>query len=225
MYTSRSSLPFGIKPGGLGAALIVNGALLTALYLYIGPNIVAAIQDPPLIGRIIKDPEPPPPEDQPKPQEKQVARENPIVAPDPVIKTEPSDNTIKTTPDIVDRPLATDPGKPEGEAVVNRTLPEPPVPPLIAAQIDPRHAGNFQPDYPASELHRGRDGTVSVRVLIGIDGRVKAVEEVTATSPAFFEATRRQALNKWRFKPATRGGTAQETWKVMNVRFTITDQK
>jgi protein TonB len=53
---------------------------------------------------------------------------------------------------------------------------------------------------------------------------VKAAESVSATSPAFFEATRRQALSKWRFKPATRGGVPQESWKTMSVRFEIKDQ-
>ncbi|RYE01614.1 MAG: TonB family protein, partial [Sphingomonadales bacterium] len=62
---------------------------------------------------------------------------------------------------------------------------------------------------------------VSVRVLIGTDGRVKAVEQVSATSTAFFEATKRQALGKWRFKPATRGGVPQESWKTMSVRFEL----
>jgi len=50
---------------------------------------------------------------------------------------------------------------------------------------------------------------------------VKAVEQVSATSNAFFEATRRQALAKWRFKPATRGGIPQESWKTMSVRFEL----
>ena len=65
---------------------------------------------------------------------------------------------------------------------------------------------------------------VKIRVLIGVDGRVKAAESVSATSDAFFEATRRQALSKWRFKPATRGGIPQESWKTMSVRFEIKNQ-
>jgi protein TonB len=61
-------------------------------------------------------------------------------------------------------------------------------------------------------------------VLIGVDGRVKAAQSVSATSAAFFEATRRQALSKWRFKPATRGGIPEESWKTLSVRFLIKDQ-
>jgi protein TonB len=225
MYSSRSSLPFGIKPAGLGAALIVNGAMMTALYLFIAPSIATMIESPPLIGRMIKEPPPPPPVDQPKPEERKVSREHPIVAPEPVIKTVTDDNPIKTTTEIVDRPPVIDMGTTRGEDAVTVEPPKPPIPPLIAAQVDPRYAASFQPNYPPSELRNERDGTVSVRVLIGTDGRVKAVEQMSATSAAFFEATRKRALDKWRFKPAMRGGTAQETWKVMNVRFTITDQR
>jgi protein TonB len=31
-------------------------------------------------------------------------------------------------------------------------------------------------------------------------------------------------LSKWRFKPATRGGDPEESWRVMSVRFEIENQ-
>lgn len=99
--------------------------------------------------------------------------------------------------------------------------PLPPKPSLVLAELDPRFAGTFQPDYPASEQRRAVEGMAKVRVLIGTDGRVKAVELIGTDSPGFFEETRRRALAKWRFKPATRGGVAEESWKVMTVRFQI----
>ncbi|MBX9731987.1 MAG: energy transducer TonB [Sphingomonas sp.] len=58
-------------------------------------------------------------------------------------------------------------------------------------------------------------------MLIGIDGRVSAVERVSATSDDFFETTRRTALSKWRFRPATRDGAPVERWRVMRVTFRI----
>ena len=68
----------------------------------------------------------------------------------------------------------------------------------------------------------GREATAAkVRVLIGTDGRVKAIEQISSDSPGFFEETRRRALAKWRFKPATRGGVPEESWKVMTVHFQI----
>jgi protein TonB len=58
-------------------------------------------------------------------------------------------------------------------------------------------------------------------VLIGADGRVKAVEKLRATSDAFFRATEQQALRHWRFKPATVDGRPVEARKVMTVHFQL----
>jgi protein TonB len=71
-------------------------------------------------------------------------------------------------------------------------------------------------DLSSPERRAGREGHV-VRVLIGVDGRVKQVERVSATSGAFFAATRAQAFAKWRFTPATRGDAPVEQWKQMRV--------
>ncbi len=62
-----------------------------------------------------------------------------------------------------------------------------------------------------------------MRVLVGADGRVRQVERVSATSDAFFMATESQALRRWRFKPGTRDGVAQEAWRVMTVTFRLED--
>ena len=218
MYSTRSSLPFGIKPVGFGAAMIVNGALMTALYLFIAPNIGAIIKDDPIIARLIEEDKPPPPEPDKRKVTTEPIRDTQVYTP-PTPFTPPDPGpAIKTTPDVPYTPPVADVGKPDGTSDA-RPVDPPPLPPLISAQVDPRFAGAFQPEYPSSEIHLERDGKVAVRVLIGTDGRVKQVEQISATSPAFFEATRRQAMNKWRFKPASRGGTPQESWKVMNVRF------
>lgn len=59
-------------------------------------------------------------------------------------------------------------------------------------------------------------------MLIGTDGRVKQVERVSAASEAFWQATERQALSRWRFRPALRDGVAVESWRTMTVRFEMT---
>ena len=63
---------------------------------------------------------------------------------------------------------------------------------------------DLQPPYPPSEVRAQRGGRVQVRVTIGIDGRVTAVEQISATSNAFWEATRTQALRRWRGKKPVR---------------------
>jgi protein TonB len=140
--------------------------------------------------------------------------------------------TIFTAPESPLPPLTQDPPvtvvgpyiPPAGTGTGPTVIPDPPLPPkpqLVLAKLDPRFAGAFQPDYPANEQRRELEGVAKVRVLIGTDGRVKAVELVSTDSPGFFEETKRRALSKWRFTPATRGGVAEESWQVMTVRFQI----
>ncbi|RSU21387.1 hypothetical protein CA223_08115 [Sphingomonas koreensis] len=46
---------------------------------------------------------------------------------------------------------------------------------------------------------------------------------VKSPSAGLAEATRRQALARWRFKPATRDGVPVEGWKTMTLRFQIVE--
>lgn len=96
-----------------------------------------------------------------------------------------------------------------------------PEPVLTDASVDPRYASLFQPPYPSRLQRLEIEGKVVLKVLIGADGRVRDVQIVYSDDDGFAEATERQARAKWRFKPATRDGSAIETWKQMTVRFEI----
>ncbi|MDT8760686.1 energy transducer TonB [Sphingomonas psychrotolerans] len=223
MYAEHRYAPPKSRTVSLGAALLINGALIAGLAFSV-PDFIKQKAPTTLTLRDYRDP-PVPPLEEPKPEPKadpRVAQMPEPTAPKPTIESE-SPNTTRTTTDI-NPPVPPLPPVPNaGPTYVPETLP-PPLPPLVAAEQDPRFARDFQPAYPSSELRAQRDGAVRIRILIGTDGRVKAAEPVSATSDAFFEATRRQALAKWRFKPATRGGVPQESWKIMNVRFEIANQ-
>jgi periplasmic protein TonB len=223
MYAEHRYQPRQSRTVSLGAAFLINGAIIAGL-IYSAPNIIKHVP-PVFTGRNIPLDEPPPPE--PKPIEKprvvqKVTQQPPITAPDPLVDSK-SEAEIATTTTIPDRPVEITKPVEQGPPVV-ADPPKPVVPPLVSALRDARYADDFQPVYPASELRAQRDGRVSVRVLVGTDGRVKAVEQVSATSAAFFDATRRQALAKWRFKPAMRGGVAEESWMTLSVTFEIKNQ-
>jgi len=223
MYAEHRYQPQQSRAVSIGASLLISGAIITGM-IYSAPNVVRIFVDPTIRTYNVPETVPPPPIDPPKEQPRikaETRTQPPITAPDPILKTD-SDVTLKTRPDIP--PVHPDIAKP---AEVGRPVtvdPPKPVPALVGARRDPRYADAFQPNYPASELRAQRDGRVSVRVLVGPDGRVKAVEQVSATSAAFFEATKQQALSKWRFKPATRGGVAEESWMTLSVTFQIKDQ-
>jgi protein TonB len=53
---------------------------------------------------------------------------------------------------------------------------------------------------------------------------VEAVEKVSATSDAFWRVTERQALSRWRFKPATVDGNPVQSSKVLSVFFKLDGQ-
>lgn len=191
-------------PAGLAIVIAGHAAILTAIAL-VPPDTIQRIIYVPLETISIKD-APPPPPPEPARAEQRVPQETPTAFEPLVTSTDP-------------RPFAIDPLPPMQPSV---PLPPPSIQPkLLPATIDPAAMARFQPDYPPELIRADIEGTATVRVLVGSDGRVKVIELVSATQPAFFEATRRQALRFWKFKPATSDGIATESWRTMTVRFKI----
>jgi len=196
------------------AALAVNVALI-ALIATSAPTLFAP--DEPTIDGYNVPVEPPPPP--PIPEKREVVKtpaETTVPIPDRRVDVDvPVVNDISTTDVLQPIPDPTPSNSGTGVTI------DPPksAPVMVDAAPDPR--ARFQPDYPASERRSGIEGVVVVRVLIGADGRVKAVQQVRAASDAFLEATRKQALARWRFTPATHDGVPVESWRTMTVRFRL----
>jgi len=210
----------GYDPGAghrpVAAALAVGLPVALVVAVALSPMIsIITEKEPPIIVEPIPLPTPPTPE----PKEKTApVPETPLTAPIPETPLPPlTPQDLKPLPPLPPAEL------PPAAGTGPTTAPpaDPPKPKLVLAQADPRYAGLFQPEYPLREERAGVEGSVTLRVLIGTDGRVKAVEMVRTDSPAFFDAAKKRALSKWRFKPATRGGTPEESWKEMTVRFQI----
>ncbi|CAN5533649.1 hypothetical protein BH10PSE14_BH10PSE14_12860 [soil metagenome] len=204
--------PSRLRPSTLGLTLLTTGFFVSGL-LFLNPKIVRII-DPVLHVKTIRL-DPPPPPDQPVERKQVPQKTSPYVPP-----THP-EVPLPDSPRVDFTPTPHIPDIPE-TAATGTVVPETVKPPIIiSANIDPRYANNFQPTYPPDKIREGVTGRVTVRVLIGSDGRVKDIEKVSAPSDSFWDATKRQALAKWRFKPATRDGVAYESWKTMNVSFVL----
>lgn len=218
MYADRYVGRRGFSPVGLGASLIVNAAVLTA-FIYIAPKVIT-IKDKPTIVDLIPIEPPPPPIPEPRPHPSHAH-----LAPAPQPDTPKPPIALPNPGPILDfHPLPpVDPG-PIGNLPADPGPAATPMPPLVGASVDPRYADDFQPTYPPAERRAEHEGRVVVRVLIGVDGRVKQIERVSAASDAFFAATERQARARWRFKPATRGDVPVEQWKTMSVSFVLKDE-
>lgn len=202
-------------PGLLAAAVVLHIGVLGAILSY-HPEILIDSEDPIELKDFRKIPKPPPP---PKPdQPKRTRNADPVKPVDrPTTIVEPIEPTRELWPEQPPLP-------PSGEGTgrgPTTTMAEPPVavPVLTAAGIDPRYARDLQPPYPAALERLEFEGSVTVRIQVGTDGRVTAVELVRADDPAFFTSTRDWALKRWRFKPATRDGVAISSWLTKTVQF------
>jgi len=207
--------------GGWGASLLINGGMAVAL-IYAAPNVM---QD---FATILTGYDVPP---DPKPEKVDpITKKTPPTAPTvphTVTKTQTpvkSDGGLILDPDVI-LPLGGGGGTDLGERLSKPDpLPDPaPAPVIKTARLDPRFADTLQPPYPTSMIRAGLSGIAVVRVLVGSDGRVKAVEPVRADDEAFMKVTRDQALRKWRFVPATSNGAPIESWREMTVRFVLPD--
>lgn len=208
--------PRKLNPASLTAAIAINGAVLAALFTA-APVIEEYVPTTIEIFTPRADPPPPAPLPDPKPTprtDSNIARPKPIV---PVTTSDPG-----PVLDFSDDPIVTlgNPGG-SGPGPVVIEPPAKPAPVMTGAEIDPRYMRDFQPSYPPSKIRLEQEGRVTVRILVGANGRVLQLQPVGNPDADFLAATRKQALAKWRFKPATRDGVPIEAWREISVRFEL----
>lgn len=98
-------------------------------------------------------------------------------------------------------------------------------PPDTGPQISTRleYASAPAPSYPPEALARALEGTVTLRVLVDVDGSPLSVEiERSSGHRRLDDAARRQVLRKWKFKPAIKDGQAIQVYGIVPVSFTLT---
>ena len=220
MYADRYSRRTKFDPGSMGLALLLNGTIVAGLIAFAAPKIFTG-HIPPEIHTFNVPPEPPPPPPSAEPPKPEIdhpiaTQKIDVVIPETIVTTPTGDTHYIVAP--------TEPTPTGTGGDIGFVTPVKPPPVMTGARRDLRFADSFQPDYPAGERRAEHQGRVVVRVLIGVDGRVKQVEKVSAASEAFFEATERRALQKWRFKPATRDGVPIETWDEVGVSFVLNEE-
>ena len=221
MYADRHARRMKLDPGSLGLSAAMVGVMMAGL-IFSTPDFVKVIKDKGLgITNIEVTPIPPPVEIKPLPKTKADPKpmENPFTPAREVETAQPSENTTATTTEF---PTDLSAGTGTGTALGGGEILTTPTPVIVAPGVNPRF--NYQPDYPANERRLGNEGRVVVRVLVGTDGRIKQVEKISAASDAFFEATRRRALEKWRLTPGTKDGVPIEAWRTMSVSFVMNDE-
>jgi TonB family protein len=77
------------------------------------------------------------------------------------------------------------------------------------------------PFYPDEARLRGWEDAVTVRYVIGRDGRVKSVEVLEPPQREIFQKTVVKAISHWRFRPLIKEGVAQEVIHELVVYFKL----
>lgn len=192
----------------MGLALVVGLHVLFVYALIAGIGIKSPLQKESRIdARVIDEPQRPPDDLPPMPSDPTQIIQVDTVLPVPRITI---DDAVTT---VVDPQPATPTDLGSGTAETT--------PAWISARVDPRHPLS-QPPYPAIETRAGHEGTLTLALLISVDGRV-ADAKVTKSSgfPLLDQAAVNEAKRRWRLLPATRGGSAVEDWTMLRVVFRL----
>ena len=89
----------------------------------------------------------------------------------------------------------------------------PPAPVTTAAVISA--AGCEKPEYPSASRRMEEEGTVQLKFLVGVDGKV--IDSAVEKSSGFrrLDEAARAGLSKCQFKPSTLDGKPQQSWASM----------
>ncbi|HEY3325635.1 MAG TPA: TonB family protein [Novimethylophilus sp.] len=199
--------------------VLIVWALLTGL----AQKVVEVVKVP-LETKIIQEIKPPPPPAPPPPSPKLAAPPPPFIPPpDIVVATPPPANTIRVTTSVAPpEPVTMVPTAPPSPTSVTpvaapsaSSAPREPV--RIAPVIDAKQACE-EPEYPSASRRNEEQGTVVLRFLIDVDGRV--IDSKIATSSGFSRLDRaaRDTLSHCVFKPGTLDGKPEQSWA--NIRYT-----
>jgi protein TonB len=81
------------------------------------------------------------------------------------------------------------------------------------------------PGYPGGARRAGREGIVTVRVLVGTDGTPISVTVRVTSGHEDFDDAAVQAVKKWRFSPARRGKDPVASFHDVRIRFRLDEAR
>ena len=186
----------------LMVVLVLHGILLWLIQSGLARQAITLTQESVEALLLTDAPPPPPPVAAPKTPSPKTPLppviQPPITAATPVI-TAPTAPAINVTPT-----QSTPPTAPTASSAPSPSI-------RTGAAIQPG-ASCAKPDYPSASRRLEEEGTVSLKFLIGVDGRVLQAEiEKTSGFPRLDEAAR-NALSKCQFRPGTIDGKAEQSW-------------
>lgn len=88
-------------------------------------------------------------------------------------------------------------------------------------RFDAKYLDNPRPAYPAMSRRLGEEGKVLLRVLVGSGGMARDVQLKEGSGFARLDQAAQEAVSRWRFVPARKGGEAVEGWVLVPISFAL----
>ena len=211
-YASRQRTPRKLVIG-LTAVVVLHGLLFWAINSGLARKFVKVIKGPVeavLLEEAKPDipppppPPPPPPKNLPPPPPAYVPpAEIQVAAPSPVNAIAAVSNTPL--------PVAPPSPSPSPSPLPVQSTPQPASPPVQTSAVISASSCE-KPDYPSASKRLEEEGTVQLKFLVGVDGKV--IESAIEKSSGFrrLDEAARAGLSKCQFKPATLDGKPQQSW-------------
>ncbi len=83
------------------------------------------------------------------------------------------------------------------------------------------YGSRTQVPYPREALLRHEQGTVMLRVLVGVDGQPQQIEIERSSGSRTLDNAAREAVRRWSFKAGMRGGVAYAAWAMVPISFNL----
>lgn len=217
---SYGQAQYGQAPKRKMSSLIITGVLhAIALGLALQATNVIDIREP----TIIELTQVKPPIEIPEPQKLQeLPKTLPTIPeiPPPFVRTEPDDGPRITAVEKDDiQPGKFLPTPPTNTGGGTSEVAPPRAPVHIAAQVDSNACE--KPEYPASSLRIGEEGTVNLAMLIGPDGRVLESKVEKSSGSRALDKAAIQGLSLCKFKPGSVDGVAEKSWAKLQYVWSI----
>lgn len=119
-------------------------------------------------------------------------------------------------------PAITQPAAPPVAAAAPTPGPAAPAAPAIRTGAAIQAGANCaKPDYPSASRRMEEEGTVTLKFLIGVDGRVLQADIEKSSGFARLDEASRNALSKCQFRPGTVDGKPEQSWTTIQYRWRL----